>query len=223
MKWQNLIFQFKITLQDIDPPIWRRIQVPAKYSFWDLHVAIQDAMGWVPAKYSFWDLHVAIQDAMGWFDCHLHAFRFKRPHGKKIIEIGIPIDEAYDINIIPSWKEYIADHCVEPGKTMDYEYDFGDGWRHEILFEGILLKEKGVRYPICLDGERACPPEDCGGVGGYQNLIEILRDPDDEEYQSTMEWLSRWYGRYDPEAFDAKRIKFDNPKKRWKMAFSEPH
>jgi hypothetical protein len=203
MKWQNLVFQFKITLQDIDPPIWRRIQVPAKYSFWDLHVAIQDAMGW--------------------FDCHLHAFRFKKPHGKNVIEIGIPIDEAYDIDIIPGWDEYIADHCVEPGKTIEYEYDFGDGWHHEILFEGILLKEKGVRYPICLDGERACPPEDCGGVPGYQNLIEILRNPGDEEYENTMEWLSEWYGRYDPEAFDAKGIKFDNPKKRWKITFSEPH
>jgi len=203
MKLQNLVFQFKITLQYIDPPIWRRIQIPAKYSFWDLHVAIQDAMGW--------------------FDCHLHAFRFKRPHGKKMIEIGVPIDEAYELDIISGWEEYIADHCVEPGKIMDYEYDFGDSWHHEILFEGILLKEKGVKYPICLDGERACPPEDCGGVPGYYNLLEILQNPDDEEYEDTMEWLSEWYGRYDPEAFDAKKIKFDNPKKRWKIAFSEPH
>lgn len=203
MKLQNLVFQFKITLQHIDPPIWRRIQVPAKYSFWDLHVAIQDAMGW--------------------FDCHLHAFRFKKPRGKRIIEIGIPFDEAYDLNIAPGWEETLTDHCVEPGQIMAYEYDFGDSWYHEILFEGILLKEKGVRYPLCLDGERACPPEDCGGVPGYYHLVEVLQNPDDEEYEEIMEWLSGWYGKYDPEAFDAKKIKFDNPKKRWKDAFSKPH
>ena len=137
MKWQNLIFQFKITLEGIEPVIWRRIQVPAKYSFWDLHVAIQDAMGWL--------------------DCHLHAFRFKRPHGRKIIEIGIPMDDMDDLDIRPGWEERVADHLWEPGKSMEYEYDFGDSWCHGILLEGILMKEKGVEYPRCLDGQRACP------------------------------------------------------------------
>jgi hypothetical protein len=117
MKWQNLVFQFKISLQEITPTIWRRIQVPAKYSFWDFHVAIQDSMGW--------------------FDYH-------------------------------------SDYFFEPGMTVTYEYDIGDGWLHEILFEGILLKDKAVKYPWFIDGQRACPPEDCGGAWGYCNLCNYF-------------------------------------------------
>jgi hypothetical protein len=201
MKWQNLVFQFKISLQEITPTIWRRIQVPAKYSFWDLHVAIQDSMGW--------------------FDCHLHAFRLKRPHGKKNIEIGIPIDDFDDIKVIQGWDEYISDYFIEPGRIATYEYDFGDSWNHEIVLEGILLKEKAIKYPRCIDGQRACPPEDCGGVWGYENLLKVIADPNNDEYESTIEWLSGWYGKYDPKAFDRKNIKFDNPKKRWEKAFAE--
>jgi len=99
MNKQNIIFQFKVTLKDIRPLIWRRIQVPSKYSFWDFHVAIQDAMGW--------------------FDCHLHAFRLKRPRGRKTLEIGIPSDEFDDIKILPGWDEYIADYFFEPGKIAE--------------------------------------------------------------------------------------------------------
>jgi hypothetical protein len=201
MKWNNLIFQFKITLEEIQPIIWRRIQVPAKYSFWDLHIAIQDSMGW--------------------FDCHLHAFRHKRTHAKKIIEIGIPSDEYDDIKIFPSWDEYISDYFSEPGKSSSYLYDFGDSWYHEIVLEGILLKEKEIKYPRCIDGQRACPPEDCGGVPGYENLLMVIRDPNHAEHESMIEWLSEWYGKYDPESFDRVKIKFDNPKKRWKKAFLE--
>ena len=195
MKKPAIIFQFKITLKDINPSIWRRIQVPSKYSFWDLHVAIQDSMTW--------------------FDCHLHAFRMKRPHGRKILEIGIPSDDFDDIECLPGWDEYIADYFIKPGKTAEYEYDFGDSWHHEILFEGLLLKEKNIKYPVCLAGERACPPEDCGGVWGYEKLLAVLQNPKDEEYESMVEWLSGWYGKYDPEKFDKEKIKFDNPKTRW--------
>jgi len=102
-----------------------------------------------------------------------------------------------------------------------YEYDFGDSWHHEIVFEGILLKEKTIKYPCCIGGQRACPPEDCGGVWGYENLLKIIANPNNDEYKSTIEWLSGWYGKYAPEAFDRKNIKFYNPKKRWKKAFSE--
>ena len=200
MNKANIIFQFKVSLKEISPLIWRRIQVPSKYSFWDLHVAIQDSMGW--------------------FDCHLHVFRFRKPHGRKRIEIGIPLDDFDDIKILPGWDEYLADYFLEPGKTAEYEYDFGDCWEHEILFEGILLKEKNTKYPLCLAGERACPPEDCGGTWGYTDLLKILKDPKHEEYASMVEWLSGWYGKYNPEKFDKEKIKFDNPKTRWKKAFS---
>jgi hypothetical protein len=105
-----------------------------------------------------------------------------------------------------------------------YEYDFGDGWEHEVLLEGILLKEKDVNYPWCMAGERACPPEDCGGVPGYDQLLETLADPAHEEYQQTIEWLKghlKNYHPYHPDAFEPGKVHFDKPKKRWKMAFGK--
>jgi len=204
-KTEKLVYQFKISLYQIEPRIWRRIQVPAKYSFWDLHVAIQDAMGWL--------------------DYHLHAFRFRPKHKRKSIEIGIPGDDFYDdIEVIPGWEVPIIDHFTEPVQLIEYEYDFGDSWYHEILFEGILLKTKGEKYPKCLDGERACPPEDCGGVDGYYRLIKILQDPHHDEYEEYVEWLkghAKNYHPYKPDEFNPDKVHFDNPKQRWKYAFSQ--
>jgi len=201
MKYQNIVYQFKISLQEISPPVWRRIQVPSRYSFWDLHVAIQDSMGWL--------------------DYHLHAFRIKKPHKSRVSHIGIPDDEFDDIQELPGWTEYIADYFQVPGKTAEYEYDFGDGWIHDILFEGMLLKEKNVKYPLCLAGERACPPEDCGGVWGYAELLEILNDPSHEEHESMKLWLSGLYVNYDPEHFDCRSVRFDAPGRRWNRAFQQ--
>ena len=82
---------------------------------------------------------------------------------------------------------------------MRYEYDFGDSWEHEVLLEGLLLKDKDVKYPRCLEGARACPPEDCGGVWGYRNMLAVLSDPTDEEHASMLEWVG---GGFDPEAFN---------------------
>ncbi|MFV2058686.1 MAG: plasmid pRiA4b ORF-3 family protein [Thiohalomonadales bacterium] len=193
------IYQFKIALKEITPTIWRRIQVPEGYSFWDLHVAIQDAMGWL--------------------DYHLHLFQVRRKHAHRATEIGIPDDSAFEGSpeIHPGWEIPISDYFGDVGVTADYEYDFGDGWCHEILLEGILLSEKGQKYPRCIDGARACPPEDCGGVHGYDRVLEALADPDDEEHESMLEWLG---GKYDPQEFVPGKVKFDNPTKRWRGAFS---
>lgn len=106
----------------------------------------------------------------------------------------------------------------------EYEYDFGDRWRHELLLEGILLKEKGVKYPRCIAGERACPPEDCGSVPGYYRMLEALANPDDEEHEEMGAWLkhhAKNYYPYDPAAFDPRKVKFDNPRARWREAFSD--
>lgn len=200
----HLIYQFKVTLQEIEPSIWRRIQVPARYSFWDLHVALQDAMGWL--------------------DYHLHAFRVRRPHQRKMIEIGIPDDGEGDFDVLPGWTIPIRDTFTEPGQTAVYLYDFGDGWKHEVLLEGILLKEKGEKYPRCLAGERACPPEDCGSIPGYYRVVNIVSNPRHVEYRETIAWLkghAKNYHPYDPGAFDPGQVHFDNPKKRWRLAFSE--
>lgn len=192
------IFQFKIVLTGTDPAIWRRIQVPGSYTFWDLHVAIQDSMGWK--------------------DCHLHHFKLKRPHKRKATEIGIFFDADLDGEVPPlvAWETYIENEFPEPGRTAEYLYDFGDDWTHKILLEGILLREKGQSYPKCIDGARACPPEDCGGIGGFENFQNMMADPSHEEHDEMMDW----YGKpFDPEAFSPDQIKFDNPQKRWRSAF----
>ncbi len=201
---KHLIYQFKATLDGISPPIWRRIQVPAIYSFWDLHVALQDAMGW--------------------FDYHLHTFRLSNSRKRQQVEIGIPGDEIEDQQVLPGWEVPIIEYFTEPGQTALYEYDFGDGWEHEILFEGILIKEKGAKYPKCTAGERACPPEDCGGTPGYFRLLDIIKDPNHDEYAEMIDWLKGHvvnYYPYNPDEFDPEKVLFWNPRKRWKMAFSE--
>ena len=95
----------------------------------------------------------------------------------------------------------ISDVLPKSGERFQikYEYDFGDSWHHEILFEGCLPTSKGVRYPVCIEGERACPPEDVGGVGGYAEYLEILVDVDDDRHEDML----RWRGKFDPEKFDA--------------------
>jgi len=194
------VYQFKVSLTDIEPAIWRRILVPENYTFWDLHVAIQDSLGWL--------------------DYHLHVFRIKKKDAHKILEIGIPDDERdeSDPERIPDWEVLVSSCFSEVGMTCEYEYDFGDGWRHDIQFEGIVQKERGQKYPKCIDGQRSCPPEDVGGVTGYYHLLEVLNNPKDKEYKEMIEWLGR---KYDPNEFATSIVKFDDPRKRWRTAFTE--
>ena len=199
---RHLVYQFRITLNGTQPPIWRRIQVPASYSFWDLHVALQDSMGWL--------------------DYHLHVFLMRKPHKRKAAEIGIPDGEFADHVVLPCWRIPIAEYFTAPGSTAVYRYDFGDDWEHEVLLEGILLKEKDTKYPTCLAGERACPPEDCGGVHGYLNLLDILSNPQHEEHEEMVGWLKGHPGNYHPyrpDEFEPQLVRFDNPEKRWRLAF----
>jgi len=197
-KKQDIIYQFKITLKDIKPLIWRRIQVPKKYTFWDLHVAIQDAMGW--------------------YDCHLHEFEIVNPlTGKKII-IGIPNEDEDFANYktLPGWKQKINDYFFKENQSANYIYDLGDYWEHKITLEKKLLKENNITYPRCIKGKRACPPEDCGGSYGYENFSEIIRNPDDEQHEEMLEWLG---GEFDPEHFDPREVAFDDPAERFRIAF----
>ena len=189
------VYRFKITLRDIKPPIWRRIQVPETYTFWDLHVAIQDAMGWE--------------------DYHLHEFEIADPSTGLKVNTGIP-DEDFGREILPGWKQKIADYFSMGNRLAEYIYDFGDNWEHIIKLEKILPRDKNVGYPICIAGKRACPPEDCGGIWGYENFLEIINDPDNEEYEDMIEWVG---GEFDPEHFDVKEVSFDDPDKRRKIAF----
>ena len=192
--------QFKVTLKGISPPIWRRVQVPCTYTFWDLHVAIQDAMGWL--------------------DCHLHLFRLRDSVSGKDFLVGIPDDGGFvdDLEILAGWDIPVVLYLTLAGRAVTYEYDFGDDWQHALLLEKIIPRDPLVTYPVCIGGRRACPPEDCGGIPGYGGFLEAIQDPTHEDHQSMMTWVG---GAYDSEAFDKARVQFDDPKRRWHQAFRE--
>ena len=194
------VYQFKITLIDTQPDIWRVIQVPDHYNFWDLHVAIQDAMGWL--------------------DCHLHEFNFASD--KELIRIGMPDEESDNSNTLLGWEVNIKTHFEKVGTISRYTYDFGDGWEHEVVLEAILPLNSATRYPLCIAGERACPPEDCGGVPGFEEMLATLKHGKASEKKELNQWLTNHaknYYPYLPEAFDPKAIKFDDPEIRWANAF----
>jgi len=189
--------QFKIVLEDIEPPVWRRIQVPDIYTFWDLHVAIQDAMGWQ--------------------DYHLHEFETVESATGATVRVGIPDGDFPDERPTrPGWQVPVASHFQAEGARASYLYDFGDGWRHAVTLEGSHPRDDGVRYPCCLDGARACPPEDVGGPRGYQEFLEAIADPDHEEHEHLLGWAG---GGFDPERFVPGAVRFDDPRQRWKVAF----
>ncbi len=189
------VYQFKISLKGVKPSIWRRIQVPETYTFWDLHTAIQDAMGW--------------------FDSHLHLFNILNPRTGQKEEIGIP-DEDGELDFLTGWEIPISSYFSLKNKKADYDYDFGDNWEHNLLLEKIIARDPDQKYPLCMAGERACPPEDCGGIWGYEDLLKIMKDPSHDEHDRMMEWLD---SNFDPERFQPEAVRFDNPKKRWKYAF----
>jgi hypothetical protein len=171
------IFQFKITLKDSQPPVWRRIQV-------------KDC--------TLDKLHDHIQTAMGWTNSHLHHFKL----GKQFYGDPDLMQENFDeFGYEDSTITKLSDILPKTGKRFRfaYEYDFGDSWWHDVLFEGCLRAERGKQYPVCVEGERACPPEDVGGVWGYQEFLEAITDPDHERHEELREWIG---GRFDPEAFD---------------------
>ena len=196
------ILQFKVTLKHIRPPVWRRIQVPCTYTFWDLHVAIQDAMGWL--------------------DCHLHLFRIQSPVDGAPTEIGTPEDDPFMDEHPPlaGWEVPIANYFTLTSRKATYDYDFGDSWQHEVVLEDVIDRAPRTRVPRCVDGAGACPPEDCGGPPGYQELLRVLADRSHPEHDSMLEWLG---GHHDPAGFDPRDVRFDDPQARWKIAFAGRH
>jgi len=190
MAKHDQILRFKITLNGIKPPIWRRIEIPSNATFWALHVAIQDAMGWT--------------------DTHLHEFHTTDRFGPGL-RIGIPDEDGWDNGIVAGWTRKISPVFKYPGTKAEYLYDFGDGWEHTVLLEAIEPARPGVEYPVCVGGRRRCPPEDCGGPWGYESLLEILADPTHEEHAEMLEWAG---GPIDPEAFDPTAVRFEDPAER---------
>lgn len=195
------VFEFEVCLKSIRPRIWRRLEVPDGYSFWALHVAIQDAMGWK--------------------DYHLHAFTVGGSWGREAVVIGIPDPDGMDVTpVLPGWDVPIARIFGRPGDAVRYEYDFGDSWEHEIKLVSMGPRVEGIRYPRCVAGARACPPEDCGGVPGYQRLLKVIRNPRHKEHEETLDWVG---DQFDPERFEPTRVRFSDPARRWRKAFASNH
>ncbi len=178
----NAIYQLKITLWGSKPPIWRRVQTPGSTTLAGLH-------------------HI-IQVAMGWEDYHLHQFSIGG------VIYGAPEPDLDDLafEMKDERRARLDKVAPEVGSKFTYQYDFGDGWDHTILVEKILEPEPGVQYPRCLAGRRACPPEDSGGVWGYDELIQTLKNPSDPEYAEMREWVG---DDFDPEAFSLDDVNAD--------------
>lgn len=131
--------------------------------------------------------------------------------------MGIPCDDDFDIhNTLPGWEYNVKDY-LPINEKMIYLYDFGDSWEHSVEYEGLHDKKPSQKYPVCIGGERACPPEDVGSIPGYYRFLEIISDPTHEEHDSMLTWVG-W--KYDPEKFDSAKVKFKNASKRWQQVFN---
>ena len=171
----SAIFQFRITLLDVTPAIWRRVQV---------------------IDCSLDEFHEHIQTSMGWTNSHLHQFEI----GDVCYGDAELLEDAFDpVNDEDSRMVKLSELLLErrKGFRFRYVYDFGDHWLHKIEFEGMVAAESNVEYPICMDGARASPPEDCGGAPGYDHLLEVLASVKHPEYHHLREWASG----FDPEEF----------------------
>ncbi|MBO0347668.1 plasmid pRiA4b ORF-3 family protein [Phormidium pseudopriestleyi FRX01] len=167
------IYQLKITLRGIRPPIWRRVQVSSDYTLADLHQVIQVSMDWG--------------------DCHLHSFNIQGE------EYGMPMDDDFGFGDMEMNDETrVKLSKIIPGEKFkfSYLYDFGDSWEHEILVEKVLPPDPDVKYPICIKATRACPPDDSGGPWGYQDFLEVVQNKNHPDHEEMLDWVG---GSFDPE------------------------
>jgi hypothetical protein len=167
------VYRLRVTLAGIEPAVWRSVLVSGNQSLRKLHEVIQAAMGWT--------------------NSHLHLFA-SADRKDVVSDPRFELDGARD-----EGRVKVRSFAPEVGHRFLYEYDLGDSWKHDVIVEEILQPEKAGRLPRCIAGERACPPEDCGGVSGFLDLIEAMRDPSHPEREHYLEWLGR---AFDPEAFD---------------------
>ncbi|MBI5090863.1 MAG: plasmid pRiA4b ORF-3 family protein [Candidatus Hydrogenedentes bacterium] len=170
------VYQIKITLLQCDPPIWRRILVPGNTTL---------------AR-----LHSILQAAMGWGNMHLHEFLVDgKLYGGPHSHHGADVKNEKTVTltrVAPKVKSKIL-----------YTYNFSEGWQHEIIVEKISALEEGVRYPKCIDGDRSCPPEDCGGIRGYAELIDVINDPEHPDRNEMLEWVG---DDFDPDDFSPNAV-----------------
>jgi hypothetical protein len=168
------VHRLLVRLRNVEPAVWR-------------HVEIESG-----AKLP--DVSRALLTAMGWTDSHLHAFRAgAHAYGTVDPDFGLDILDERDVGL--------GKIAPVPKSTFGFEYDFGDGWEHDVSVDAIYPAELDATYPRCLAGKNACPPEDCGGPPGYESLLEILADPKHPEYKQ----MRMWAGKFDPAAFDLRK------------------
>lgn len=197
------VHELKITLRRSKPAIWRRIAVPSD----------------IPLS----DLHIVIQIVMGWTNSHLHQFVVRNPQAKPTPQELLSLDmlARFDRLMMASRDRCWSDPRMELEEAEDetktklcelapavkskliYEYDFGDGWDHQIDVVKIGPPAQGIDYPVCLKGKLACPPEDCGGIWGYYQMLEVLKDPKHEQHEDISDWIG---DSFDPERFDLDEI-----------------
>jgi len=174
------IYQLKVTLLGTRPPIWRRLLVPANITLAQLHDVLQTAMGWE--------------------DGHMHEFsvgqrRIGRPNPEDDRLMGMPAVES-------ERTVRLSGILGRVGSKAIYTYDFGDSWEHSLLLEKRLPVDPNTAYPVCTDGRLACPPEDCGGIPGFYDLVEALSDPSHERHEEMLDWI----GEFDPQAFSVESV-----------------
>lgn len=174
------ICQLKVTLLGTSPPIWRRLLVPAGLTLAQLHDVLQAAMGWQ--------------------DCHMHEFRagqrhFGRPN---------PDDRLMGLPSVENERTVrLSSVLGRVGAKIIYTYDFGDSWEHGLVLEKRLSRDPNTAYPVCTGGQLACPPEDCGGIGGFYDLLDALGDPAHDQYDELRDWVG---DDYDPAAFSVDHV-----------------
>ncbi|MDP9203693.1 MAG: plasmid pRiA4b ORF-3 family protein [Gemmatimonadota bacterium] len=162
---------------------------------------------------------MAIQDVMGWLDYDLHEFTVIDPDTSSGIRLGIPDEDFPDERpTVPDWEVAVSEYFDDRSPPGLYLYDFGDDWRHALIYEGIMNAEPRVTYPRCVGGANARPPEDCGGAGGFEEFKKAVSDLNHPEHDEYLEWLG---GQFDPDAFDPGAVSFDDPRKRWDLAFRQ--
>ena len=172
-KRNRVLYQLKVTLRDIQPPVWRRLAV------WEDTTLAQ--------------LHRVLQIVVGWEDYHLHQFVI----GRRIYSVPDEDDDLYERKVINESRVRLREVVPRVGTYFEYLYDFGDSWQHDLLLEAIVLPDPEAGYPRCLAGERSAPPEDAGGPSGYADYLEAMADPGHEEHENMLQWR----GPFDPEAF----------------------
>lgn len=177
---QDKVLQLKITLLGVEPPIWRRVLVSESITFGQLHDTLQVVMGWT--------------------NSHLHEFRVNDKRIGQFFE-GVLIED--DEELIDETGILLKEKLTPTDSDFRYRYDFGDSWEHSVQIEQWLPAEPGMSYPVCLDGARHCPPEDCGGVWGYAELLTVLNDKGHPEQAEMLVWLG---GRFNTELFRLDRI-----------------